>query len=362
MVAGDMHSCALVAKGKATCWGDNYSGQLGDGADDGEGFGEGIGPSEVLGVSGATAIAAGPEHTCALVAGGKVTCWGNSAGGDGESLVPVPAPGVSGATDVAVGYHYSCALVGAGKVTCWWNWPSLDGSDVQGRAGEVSGATDVAVGVNHTCAVSAGGRVSCWGSNRVGQLGDGTTTDSDTPVRVAGVSGATAVVAGSGHSCALLTDGHVTCWGDNHERQLGDTRPTQEPQVLPREGYVRLTRAEQEVLLNDPETYAGRKVSMYVYVPGGADSCPEGFRGQILLGVSGIKPGEEVESNWAQIDKSPEVNFVVEGKTEMDELQCQSPNDLWKLLLEVGVTVRDDPSPTFTVNYMDFVANLVDET
>ena len=102
---------------------------------------------------------------------------------------------------------------------------------------------------------------------------------------------------------------------------------------------------------------------MYVYVPGGADSCPDGFLGQILLGVSQIKPDEEIDSNnWGQIDKSPEVNFVFEGKTEKDELRCQSPNDLWKSLLEVGVTVRDDPSPTFTVNYMDFVRNLIDET
>ena len=86
VVTGEMHSCALVARGKVTCWGDNYTGQLGDGADDGEGTGEGVGPADVFGVSGATALAAGPAHTCAVIAGGKVTCWGNDPDGDGSPL------------------------------------------------------------------------------------------------------------------------------------------------------------------------------------------------------------------------------------------------------------------------------------
>ena len=101
--------------------------------------------------------------------------------------MPVPAPGVSGATDVTVGYCYSCALVAGGKVTCWVNWPSLDGSDPRAvwHFGG-SGATDVAVGVDHTCAVSAGGRVTCWGNN---SMGSSVTAPPRTPMRLCGCLG-----------------------------------------------------------------------------------------------------------------------------------------------------------------------------
>ena len=91
----------------------------------------------------------------------------------------------------------------------------------------------------HTCAALADGRAYCWGSNLHGQIGDGTTTDTSTPIRVAGLSTATKVVSGARHNCALTSGGGVVCWGYNGEGQIGNgspvdelSRPTPVPVVL----------------------------------------------------------------------------------------------------------------------------------
>lgn len=86
----------------------------------------------------------------------------------------------------------------------------------------ISSAIHIAAGMLHSCALLDDGTIKCWGNNSDGQLGDRTTTDSSVPVTATTLSGITQVAAGGRHSCALTENGAVKCWGSNGSYQLGD--------------------------------------------------------------------------------------------------------------------------------------------
>jgi alpha-tubulin suppressor-like RCC1 family protein len=235
IAAGGEHTCALSRAGSVSCWGGNRAGQLGDGTTT-----DRWKPVAVarLGVR-ATALTAGWRHSCALTSAGGVKCWGHNGFGqlgDGSSTgirsEPVDVSGLTGGViAVAAGGDHSCALTAAGGVKCWGqnsNGELGDGTttdrsapvDVAGLSRDVAA---IAAGGGHSCALSATGAVKCWGFNRLGQLGDGTTTDRTTPVAVFGLGGNVVAIATLvGHSCALLRGGRVKCWGTNASGSLGD--------------------------------------------------------------------------------------------------------------------------------------------
>ena len=144
---------------------------------------------------------------------------------------PLETPGLGGVVEVGAGESHTCAVLSGGSVDCW-------GRDDHGQVGngttsetqdtpvEVAGinATHVSAGANHTCALLSSGHVDCWGSDEDGQLGNGTSTrePQDTPVEVNGISSATEISAGDKHTCALMSSGHIFCWGDDAYGQLGD--------------------------------------------------------------------------------------------------------------------------------------------
>jgi alpha-tubulin suppressor-like RCC1 family protein len=230
---GQYHSCAITSSGAVRCWGENGSGQLGDGNRPINAYT----PQEVVGIGDATAIAAGHNHTCAIDGAGGLACWGyNGDGrlGDGTTAIndePVDVVGLaSGVTAVAAGQYHTCAITGElGGLKCWGgngdgqlgDGTTTNRSEPVDVVGLSAGVVAVATGAWHTCAVMNTGSVKCWGYNYYGQLGNGTTTDVPVPVDVLGVVGATAVSAGGHHSCTLALGG-VQCWGFNGNGQLGD--------------------------------------------------------------------------------------------------------------------------------------------
>lgn len=200
LALGAYHACALALAGQVYCWGDGGRGQLGNGervmtAE----------PQRVQGLDDAVALGAGTFTTCAVTQDGRVLCWGEplglapSGGDDAESTDPfyvaTPAPSVApllGASAVAVGEGHACALLHGGEVACWGdNTFGQLGSGAVGLSSRapvlvagLSGATLLAAGRRHTCAVVNGGGLRCWGDNFYGQLGDGTEVDSPIPVSV----------------------------------------------------------------------------------------------------------------------------------------------------------------------------------
>jgi alpha-tubulin suppressor-like RCC1 family protein len=239
IAAGGHHTCALLSGGGVKCWGSNTSGELGDGTTIDRSI-----PVAVSGLaSSAQAISAGAGHTCALLGGGGVECWGyNGFGqlGDGkhaDSQSPAAVTGLSsGVQAISAGFFHTCALLTSGAVRCWGHNAAgeLGDGTITDRlttvavSGLASGARAISAGgVDHTCALLNTGAVECWGWNHYGQLGDGTTTEHHTPVTVSGLaSGVQAIATGYDHTCALLNTGRVKCWGYNHERELGDGTTT----------------------------------------------------------------------------------------------------------------------------------------
>lgn len=234
VTAGGYHTCALTTEHGVECWGWNSSGQLGDGTTTTR-----TNPGTVGGLANITAVVvAGGYHTCAVVAGGGVKCWGkNNEGelGDGTTTsrtIPVDVSGVGrGIVAVAADMSHTCAVTLGGGVKCWGanGYGQLGNGtttarttpvDVDGLAVDIAAVT---AGGYHTCALTTSGSAKCWGNNLYGQLGAGTFTDHYTPVTVSGsATGIADVTAGDYHTCALTTSGGVKCWGDNGYGQLGD--------------------------------------------------------------------------------------------------------------------------------------------
>jgi alpha-tubulin suppressor-like RCC1 family protein len=256
---GRAHACALVSGGELRCWGFNSDGQLGDGT-----AATRPAPVPVLvaaggaPLAGVQAVSVGAVHTCAVVEGGQVRCWGdNSSGQIGDDsttdrpspVTVVSEPGgdpLAGVQTVEVGSHHSCALLTGGELRCWGqnNFGQLgDGTEgdrltptpVVSEAGgaPLTGVQAVSVGDEHTCALLAGGELRCWGRNDDGRLGNGVTAAEATSVPVpvlkadgAPFAGVRGVAAADKHTCALLDGVDVQCWGANGLGQLGDGTTT----------------------------------------------------------------------------------------------------------------------------------------
>ncbi len=257
--AGEDHTCALSSVGTVKCWGSNSGGQLGNGT-----HRVSTTPVQVKGVGGTgtlsnvTQISAGNHYTCALLSNHTVECWGEN--GDGQlgngthhySTTPVRVERVSGTgtlsnvTEISAGAGHTCALLSDGTVECWGaNWIGQLGNGARlrlattdssipvrvkgvGGTGALSNVAEISAGAVTTCALLTDRTVKCWGYNSQGELGNGTTISSSTPVPVKGnagtsaISDATQISAGGNHTCTLLTDRTVKCWGTSGAGELGN--------------------------------------------------------------------------------------------------------------------------------------------
>lgn len=183
---------------------------------------------------GLTSVTTGFAHTCALTVAGGVKCWGAGQLGDGAttfSPVPVDVTGPEeGVDSVTAGSGHTCVLTSSAGIKCW-GYNMFGKGETQKSPKDVMGFTNgvaaVSAGVDHICVLMIVGSVKCRGLNDRGQLGDGTTAARYSWVDVTGLPrGTIAVSAGESHSCALTRAGGVRCWGNNGHGRLGDGTTT----------------------------------------------------------------------------------------------------------------------------------------
>lgn len=195
LALGVFGGCALDTRQAAWCWGANIFGELGTGGD--PSVRDSV-PVPIAAGLQFTSLSEGSAYACGVTTTGETLCWGlNFTGqlGDGTVTnrnVPTPVPNA----------HFVSVFTGAKNAF-----------------------------IAHTCALDASGAASCWGLDDRGQLGGGATGTclpnentpcSLTPVPVAGNLSFTSLAVGDAQTCGTVADGHVYCWGGNADGELGD--------------------------------------------------------------------------------------------------------------------------------------------
>ena len=273
------HSCALLRSGKISCWGLNANGQCGSGL---EGPNVGGESNEALPTvrldARALNVSVGAVHTCALLEGGLVTCWGNGRLGRlgygdntdrNEPLGPVPIG--EPVLQVTTGLANTCVLLEGGRVRCWGDnsdgqlgyghdqtigaeetpeqaaaMPGPPGRALLGGDVPLGGLGVVQISVvadaRAVCALFASRAVRCWGHNVAGQLGYGHNETGATLYTPAELMlrnkagdldlGGTALALSIGGRCALLDTGALYCWGEDANAEIGLPRARQGSLVL----------------------------------------------------------------------------------------------------------------------------------
>lgn len=276
--AGNMHRCVINSSNGVECWGTNANGELGQGNTNSY-----SGRQAVNGLtSGVKQIAAGNQHTCAVLASdGSVECWGrNFRGviGNGDAISPdndandnILTPtnvittsntNLTGVTDISSFDYFTCAVRSTGAVLCWGYLNGGFGisgntTAIQPKAIQImaSGAVSVAVGENSACAIMTDATVKCWGTGGSGQMGHASATAfNNVPTTVTGLTNVVALSVGLGAACALRGNGEVHCWGNNLFGVVGDGRcgssTNASTPVGPINSYLGVTAQERVIALS----------------------------------------------------------------------------------------------------------------
>ena len=212
---GNVHACAVHFNGQISCWGWNEFGQAGDGTRS-----ERVDPVHVREIDDATMVTAGYGHSCAL-RNGEVWCWGRGIEGElgngfsAHSITPTRVLGIDSATQISGRYGHSCALHNGGEVACW-------GTGAWGGLGyglsiaytpfaypDLPPATDLDTSVTNTCVLTETPEAICWGQPPE----ETRLTPDPIPTPVSGSAGAVQISIDDRIACLRQADGTIACWG-----------------------------------------------------------------------------------------------------------------------------------------------------
>ncbi len=249
---GGTFTCGIgTTDSSAYCWGWAHDGELGSRPIETCVTPDGVEPCSraPVAVGGGLrfmAISAGARHVCALAPDSTAFCWGNNATGQlgngttADTALPVAVSGGLKFKELTLGFDHSCGLTAGGDAYCW-------GDNTWGQLGEATTSSareptavnggiiflSLSAGAEHTCGIGTGNAARCWGENGSGQLGAAATETctsasgrtvalcSHLPLPVSTNQIFASIFAGGYHTCAITTGGKAYCWGENSNGQLG---------------------------------------------------------------------------------------------------------------------------------------------
>ncbi|HEY6561982.1 MAG TPA: hypothetical protein VI072_32165 [Polyangiaceae bacterium] len=378
--AGGRQSCTLLGTGDVRCWGYGQYGVLGYGNTTNIGDNETPASARTVAVGGTvTQLVPGYYHTCALLEGGRVRCWGRGEFGMlgygntrniGDDETPASAGDVNvGGTvkQLAAGYYHTCALLNSGFVRCWGQGQfgqhgyghvrNIGDDETPASAGNVSlggRAIQIEAGGFHTCAILESGAVRCWGAGHSGQLGyavPGLVAVGDTelpsamlPVNVGGE--VDQISLGEMHTCALLTSGKLRCWGYGEYGQLGyGNRNTIGDNEAP------ATAGDIRVGENVVYVSAGGQFTCVITSSLAVRCWGENLFGQLGYGDRRNRGDDELPSSYGAVNLGGRVTSLSAGyshscvRTEDGEVRCWGSGGGGKLGYARTADIGDDELP-----------------
>ena len=277
-------------------------------------------------------VSAGGAHTCAILSGGVLKCWGyNSNGqiGDGstaDNSVPSEIDSGTGYKKVTTGQWHTCGITVADKVKCWGagnqgqigNGSTSSSNSVPVAIDTATSYSEISAGYQFTCGITTTGVLKCWGDNTsYGMLGDGTTTDRLVPTVIDSGTSYSRVATGQDHTCAITTTGVLKCWGRNNYSKVGDGTTT-----------TRLT----PVIIDSGVSYAEISLGQFhtcgVTTTGVLKCWGDNSRGQIGDGsfVSPVSTPKIIDSgvSYSQVDLGTSHSCAIKAD---GGLMCWGSND-----------------------------------
>ena len=322
---GINHTCAIIDGGEIVCWGRGDSGQLGYG--NANNVGDDEFPSDVGSVplpSGVIKLDLGGEHSCGVFEDGALRCWGANARGQ----------------------------LGYGNLTNFGDDESLVALPAVG----VPPVIDVEASQNHTCARVGNGEVRCWGANDNGQLGYAVLTlEIPSPGSAISIgSAASALAGGYAHGCASLLDGGLRCWGRNSSGQLGLASVTQigDDEVPSAAGLVQLIPPALPANTEIASVSLGGNHSCALLGTGDIICWGSNGSGQLGYGDINNTGDDETPSTRIPVDiGGPAVEIVCGANHSCarradGQVFCWGDNSVGQLGLGNLDTVGDDESPS----------------